>query len=46
VQPEFEGGIEMVRRALVPYKYGEARTSRLISDLRADLYGDNVAKET
>ena len=39
VQPEFEGGIEMVRQALVPYDYEDARASRLISDLRADLYG-------
>ena len=41
VQPAFEGRIEMMRRALVPYKYGEARISGLISDLRSDLYGDS-----
>jgi monovalent cation:H+ antiporter-2, CPA2 family len=46
VQPEFEGGIEMVRQALIPYQYEESRASELISDLRSDLYGENRAKET
>jgi CPA2 family monovalent cation:H+ antiporter-2 len=40
VQPEFEGGIEMVRQALVPYNYDEIEVARLISNLRSDLYGE------
>ncbi len=39
VQPEFEGGIEMVRQALVLYNYDQMDVSRLISKLRSDLYG-------
>jgi CPA2 family monovalent cation:H+ antiporter-2 len=44
IQPEFEGGIAMVRQALVPYT-GEDSAARLISDLRAEFYdfGDRVA---
>jgi len=37
VQPEFEGGIEMVRQALAQYNPDDA-ASRLISDLRAEFY--------
>jgi hypothetical protein len=40
VQPEFEGGIEMVRQALAPYNYDELEVSRLISKLRSSLYGE------
>ena len=40
VQPEFEGGIEMVRRVLTAYSRDEIETSRLISFLRSDLYGE------
>ncbi len=40
VQPEFEGGIEMFRQALVSYSYDEVRASHLISGLRSDLYGE------
>jgi len=39
VQPEFEGGIEMFRQALVSYTYDDMKASRLIAGLRADLYG-------
>ena len=46
VQPEFEGGIEMVRQALIPYEYEELGVSRLISQLRSDLYGENEASES
>ena len=40
VQPEFEGGIEMARRVLTAYNHDEIETSRLISFLRSDLYGE------
>jgi CPA2 family monovalent cation:H+ antiporter-2 len=39
VQPEFEGGIEMVRQALVPYTGADAAALRLHSDVRSDFYG-------
>ena len=38
VQPEFEGGIEMVRQALAACDFDRIEASRLISNLRADLY--------
>ncbi len=40
VQPEFEGGIEMVRLALVSIGFDEAKTSGLIAGVRSDLYGE------
>jgi monovalent cation:H+ antiporter-2, CPA2 family len=39
VQPEFEGGVEMVRQALVRYPYAEADTQRAVANLRKELYG-------
>ena len=42
VQPEFEGGVEMVRQALVLYHYDDAEALRLVSSLRQDLYGGTV----
>jgi len=39
IQPEFEGGIEMVRQALLRYPYDETRTTELIAGLRRELYG-------
>jgi len=38
VQPEFEGGVEMVRQALIRYQYNEADALRLVDTLRKDLY--------
>jgi CPA2 family monovalent cation:H+ antiporter-2 len=38
IQPEFEGGIEMVRQALDRYTSDDERAARLIADLRADFY--------
>jgi len=38
VQPEFEGGVEMVRQALIHYQYNEADALRLVDTLRKDLY--------
>jgi CPA2 family monovalent cation:H+ antiporter-2 len=38
VQPEFEGGVEMVRQALIHYQYNEADALRLVATLRKDLY--------
>ena len=37
IQPEFEGGVAMVRQALVQYT-GEGAASQLISDLRTEFY--------
>jgi CPA2 family monovalent cation:H+ antiporter-2 len=41
VQPEFEGGIEMVRQTLASYSFDEIEASRLISNLRSDLYEED-----
>jgi monovalent cation:H+ antiporter-2, CPA2 family len=38
IQPEFEGGVAMVRQALVQYTGDGAAASRLIADLRAEFY--------
>ncbi|HYZ86637.1 MAG TPA: cation:proton antiporter, partial [Bryobacteraceae bacterium] len=38
IQPEFEGGVEMVRQALTRFKNDEATVSRVISDVRAEFY--------
>jgi CPA2 family monovalent cation:H+ antiporter-2 len=40
VQPEFEGGVEMVRQALVPFERDEADTLRSLSDVRREFYGE------
>ncbi|HEU5023144.1 MAG TPA: cation:proton antiporter [Bryobacteraceae bacterium] len=39
IQVEFEGGIEMVRQALIQYKREDSVVSRLIEELRRDFYG-------
>jgi hypothetical protein len=38
IQPEFEGGIEMVRQALLRYTVDDAAAARFISDLRIEFY--------
>jgi len=38
IQPEFEGGLEMVRQALVQYDGDDAQTSRLVSEIRKEFY--------
>jgi CPA2 family monovalent cation:H+ antiporter-2 len=38
VQPEFEGGVEMVRQALLEYEPDPEAASTLISELRAEYY--------
>ncbi len=38
IQPEFEGGVELVRQALVRYPYDETATSRLVSEARNEFY--------
>ncbi|MES1261312.1 MAG: cation:proton antiporter [Acidobacteriota bacterium] len=38
VQPEFEGGVEMVRQALVSFGYNDEETHRLIGEVRQELY--------
>ena len=42
IQPEFEGGIEMVRQALLQYSPDSASASRLISGLTAEFYDRRV----
>ena len=47
IQPEFEGGVEMVRQALLEYTADAAMASGLISEMRAEFYvsgrlGSNV----
>ncbi|HEY4089726.1 MAG TPA: cation:proton antiporter [Bryobacteraceae bacterium] len=39
IQIEFEGGIEMVRQALIEYRRDDPAVSQLIEDLRRDFYG-------
>ncbi len=39
VQPEFEGGIEMVRQALVNYNFDGNVTNQLIDEVRTEIYG-------
>ncbi|MCC6367761.1 MAG: cation:proton antiporter [Bryobacterales bacterium] len=39
VQPEFEGGLEMVRQALIRYQHDDAAVMRIVGDLRRALYG-------
>ncbi len=38
IQPEFEGGVEMVRQALLQYAPDAAAASTLISEMRAEYY--------
>lgn len=38
VQPEFEGGVEMLRQALIRYQYDEDLVRQLVSSLRSELY--------
>lgn len=40
IQPEFEGGVEMVRQAVVQFNGDAAAASRLISDLRTEFYSE------
>lgn len=40
VQSEFEGGVEMVRQALVRYPAAGETTARLVSDARNEFYGN------
>jgi K+:H+ antiporter len=39
IQPEFEGGIEMVRQALIQCSGDHIATSRLLTGIRAEFYG-------
>lgn len=39
VQPEFEGGIEMLRQVLIRRGCDDAETSRLVAHMRENLYG-------
>ncbi len=45
IQPEFEGGVEMVRQALLRYKHDDAEAIRLVEEVRAGFYSDAVARE-
>jgi CPA2 family monovalent cation:H+ antiporter-2 len=40
IQPEFEGGVEMVRQALLRYSCEGERQARLVAAVRADFYRD------
>ena len=41
-QPEFEGGVEMVRQALVRYQCADDTTTRLVAEVRKEYYGGAV----
>ncbi|HVW07637.1 MAG TPA: cation:proton antiporter [Bryobacteraceae bacterium] len=44
IQVEFEGGIEMVRQALIQFHRDDTVVSQLIDDLRRDFYGRDRAE--
>jgi monovalent cation:H+ antiporter-2, CPA2 family len=46
VQPEFEGGVEMVRQALLQYTPDTAAASAFISEMRAEYYEASSLPET
>jgi CPA2 family monovalent cation:H+ antiporter-2 len=46
VQPEFEGGVEIVRQALVAWDFDRDEAWRLIKILRAELYGTKTSALT
>lgn len=46
VQPEFEGGVEIVRQALVAWDFDRSEAWRLIKILRAELYGTKTSALT
>ena len=43
IQPEFEGGVEIVRQALVAWDYDRSEAWRLIKLFRAELYGTKTS---
>ncbi len=43
IQPEFEGGVEIVRQALVAWDYDRSKAWHLIKLLRAELYGTKTS---
>jgi len=42
VQPEFEGGVEMVRQVLVQYNADDPATSHLVSEARSEFYRGKI----
>jgi CPA2 family monovalent cation:H+ antiporter-2 len=46
IQPEFEGGVEIVRQALVAWDFDRAEAWRLIKILRSELYGTKTSALT
>jgi K+:H+ antiporter len=42
VQPEFEGGVEMVRQAMVRYQCDDETTARLVAEIRKEYYGGAI----
>ena len=40
VQPEFEGGVEMVRQALIAYQHDSAATAEMVANIRSEFYGE------
>lgn len=46
IQPEFEGGVEIVRQALVAWDFDRAEAWRLIKLLRAELYGTKTSAQS
>ena len=39
IQPEFEGGLEMVRQALIRCQHDGAASQQILDRLRSELYG-------
>lgn len=46
VQPELEGGLEMVRQSLIHYGRDEEESARIVSHLRTEVYGANEEQPT
>jgi CPA2 family monovalent cation:H+ antiporter-2 len=46
VQPELEGGLEMVRQGLLHYGRDEEESARIVSHLRTEVYGANEEQPT
>jgi len=42
IQPEFEGGVEMVRQVLIQYACDEPSISRLVAEIRNEFYGAGI----
>jgi hypothetical protein len=45
IQPEFEGGVEMVGQALIQYPHDKPAIARLLAEIRTEFYGGEPNRE-